>query len=687
MNILLVGPPISNPFYPPLGLPSLAASIRAFGRHGCTIVDLSIEAIRHVMTPESIATCRDRLKDKMEAFRALGELHWSQQPEYFRVARAFVKCRGVEESLEASLAAFSDAERFADKEARRRAIHVLDEALEILSSAHYPYSISRSEFSCGDAPFSLSAVTDGLLTRSPLAPFMEDRIDQLVPERRPDLIGISINYYGQLIAGLELARHVRNAHSSLPIVVGGSLMPEVAELLATDPVLAPLFDFVCCYEGETALLALLDCLEAEQDPRAASVPNLMVAGPAGASVKLRKREDMSELPTPDFGDLRLGDYLSPTPILPLLTSRGCYWGACAFCTHFHTYGNDYRTLQDVGLARHIRALQAQHDCDHFYFVDESLAPSKARAFAQLFIQEALHICWGTEIRFERALTDDTLSVMARSGCRALSFGLESGSQRVLDRMQKGILVADIHRILEGCERFGIAAHAMCIIGFPGETQAECAETIQLVERNRHRLALLGFSPFTLNVNSIVHRNPEAYRISLTGTADILRPDRNFTVADGLSQKEAYSIYDEVTQSALVAEIDQRTAVATREHLLLIRDGEPPTKRPQSVVIDGYTLPFSLAAAEAGDRGAHLERQARLIGEREGARVERHLVRTVSNVIVVRDSGRILEVDDRVPALLERVSSGDVSSGDPIIEELMRDIVGTGAEIMREAANV
>ncbi|MGN3973634.1 B12-binding domain-containing radical SAM protein [Tsuneonella sp. SYSU-LHT278] len=676
MYTLLLAPPIANPFYPPLGLPSLAAAIRASGRHRCKIVDLSIETVRHLLAPEFIETCEALLAEKMDGYGGMRTLPFEMQADYFRVARAYTMVPKLRLAVRDAVKCFGDAELFQNKVERRRAIEAVDDVFELIGAVHSEYSVNRAEFRCGQAPFSLREVVQGVKSRrSPVAEFLEKRVCALVGDDTPGLIGISINYYGQLIAGLELARYVRSAWPDIPIAVGGSLMPEVGKLLASNPTLATLFDFVIAYEGETALVTLLDCLETQQDPWLLDTPNLMTRLGAEVDVKTRHRERMEELPTPDFDDLNLSQYLSPSPILPLLTSRGCYWGACAFCTHFHTYGNDYRTLQANGLLAHIERLRDRHGCGHFYFVDESLAPSKASAFAKLLLDNGLTIRWGTEIRFERALTNETLSLMARAGCKVLSFGLESGSQRVLDLMGKGIAVEDVDRVLQHCAAVGIAAHAMCIIGFPGESKTDFQKTVELLSKHQHRLALLGFSPFTLNTNSIVHQDPGRFGVQISDGADALRPDLNFTVAEGLGQKDAYGLYDEITGSEMVREIDERTSVPTREHLLLVESDAVREECQQEATVSfaHFVLPFSIAAAERAQEDAHLARQALIIGgayDPNGQALSRG-----SFNVVVANGRRIFEVEDSVVEVLAKTSRGEQPMCSPDVLHVFCTLMG------------
>jgi anaerobic magnesium-protoporphyrin IX monomethyl ester cyclase len=78
-------------------------------------------------------------------------------------------------------------------------------------------------------------------------------------------------------------------------------------------------------------------------------------------------EDINSLPTPDFDGLPLDKYLSPVRVLPLQSSRGCYWGRCAFCTHSLGYGKRYQPRQPAKVAADIRQLKERYGVRYFAF--------------------------------------------------------------------------------------------------------------------------------------------------------------------------------------------------------------------------------------------------------------------------------------------------------------------------------
>lgn len=138
------------------------------------------------------------------------------------------------------------------------------------------------------------------------------------------------------------------------------------------------FDSVIVHEGETALLNLIKHLNNEFE--ISNISNIIYKNDADIKVnKLNSHgEDINSLPTPCFDGLPLDMYFSPELILPVLSSRGCYWRRCTFCDHSFGYSGNYRP-RDVGLLYDdIKALKSKYGTAYFTFQDEGVSPADKR---------------------------------------------------------------------------------------------------------------------------------------------------------------------------------------------------------------------------------------------------------------------------------------------------------------------
>ena len=146
-------------------------------------------------------------------------------------------------------------------------------------------------------------------------------------------------------------------------------------------------------------------------------------------------EDLNKLPTPDFEGLPLRLYHSPVSVLPIQTSRGCYYGKCSFATCIWTTGIFACVGRNYSWKIFGNFLK-KYDTPYFFFTDESVPINKLREISQSLLEKQWDIKWMGGVRFENALDGDLLEKMASAGCKKLVFGLESYNQRVLDLMKR-----------------------------------------------------------------------------------------------------------------------------------------------------------------------------------------------------------------------------------------------------------
>src|SRR5207253_998466 len=137
------------------------------------------------------------------------------------------------------------------------------------------------------------------------------------------------------------------------------------------------------------------------------------------------------------------------------------------------------------LVDRIEALIAETGQRGFHFVDEAAPPAGLRALAERLIERKVVITWWGNIRFEKTFTPQLATLLARSGCVAISGGLEVASDRLLERMKKGVTVDQVARVTRAFTDAGIMVHAYLMYGFPTET---AQETIDSLERVRQLFA-------------------------------------------------------------------------------------------------------------------------------------------------------------------------------------------------------
>src|SRR5437868_7236149 len=197
-------------------------------------------------------------------------------------------------------------------------------------------------------------------------------------------------------------------------------------------------------------------------------------------------------------------------------AHGCDWELCAFCDVTLDYIARYDREPAELLVDRIEAMIAETGQTGFHFVDEAAPPAALRALAERLIARGVTITWWGNVRFENAFTPELAQLLARSGCVAISGGLEVASDRLLAVMNKGVTVAQVARVTRAFSDAGVMVHAYLMYGFPTET---AQDTIDALERVRQLFAegcvqSAFWHRFTATAHSPIGQAPQLFGITL-----------------------------------------------------------------------------------------------------------------------------------------------------------------------------
>ncbi len=389
----------------------------------------------------------------------------------------------------------------------------------------------------------------------------------------PRVVGISLNYYGQMIPAMTLASVVKKLLPAAFVVIGGGLVCFFEDRWEVLGAFRGFVDGWIPFEGEKPLLSLVRAIERGEGT--GRVDGLLrfeggtpLYRPAGPPIP------PADFPVPNYDGLELREYLAPEPVLPILSSRGCYWARCAFCSHARLYRDRFRQLSPGEVVSLAMRLFQKYSVSCFYFVDEAVPPATAAGFAEAVASSGLPFRWFGETRLEHWYSDARLRRLHDGGCRMLIFGLESAVPRVLAAMDKGITPRDASRILHACAAAGIRAFIMFFTGFPSETRAEAERTVEFVEQHRDFITHIATSRFVLEPRAPAFGRQDRY-----GLTDVSRHEDGdlktwykYRVTKGMNAPEV---------SALVSEIEERPGIrppgsylVSRSHLVFLPPGLP-----------------------------------------------------------------------------------------------------------------
>jgi radical SAM superfamily enzyme YgiQ (UPF0313 family) len=173
--------------------------------------------------------------------------------------------------------------------------------------------------------------------------------------------------------------------------------------------------------------------------------------------------------------------------LDYISSTGCYY-RCAFCADPFVYQRGWVGLAPERMGEEIEYLWRKYRFSDLSFQDETFFTYRERvvAIAEQFIQRGMSFTWTGTLRADQGerLSDEELSLCVQSGLRRVMVGVEAGSQRMLDWMEKDITVEQVLHTAERCVRHGIGAIFPFIVGFPGESDDSVQSTLDLVKRLR-----------------------------------------------------------------------------------------------------------------------------------------------------------------------------------------------------------
>ncbi|MBN1978167.1 MAG: radical SAM protein [Anaerolineae bacterium] len=544
MKVLLVFPPHWHPVMPHLALPALTAYLRS---NGVEVIqrDLNIEVFDRILSISHLRATLRRLRKEEKRIPLKGLTDPLQQANLEAVAWAKRDGQRIAADIDQAKAVMR-SERFFDVSAGREALLTLADGLMLASVPFFPSEFSIAKYQSAypvDISRAIRASTQDIHFNF-FRNLLETTIVPQIRAEKPDVVGISLTSSEQIVAAFTLASLIKEARLPTHVTLGGKLITGWRDLLPKAEPLWDLFDSATAFEGEVALLRLVEALAGAPDGGAdlSAVPNLMYRDGSGVRVNGFKEPEPTEcLPIPDFDGLPLDLYLAPSLVLPVWASRGCYWGRCAFCNVGYGESKHFDELQAERVVEEMTTLSKAHGTKNFFFADEALTPRMLRALSSLLIERSTSFNWATCARFEPSITADLLKQMRRAGCRMLSFGMESGSQRVLDRMDKGTDVAIMRRILWDSAAAGIWNHAFMFFGFPGETEEDAHETIAFFQANRNVIHSISSGTFLLERYARVSENPEAYGIGQMmppGPQQDLAYYFEYAVPSGISSRRA-----------------------------------------------------------------------------------------------------------------------------------------------------
>jgi anaerobic magnesium-protoporphyrin IX monomethyl ester cyclase len=497
VDLLLLFPPLTEAtLFPYLSLPYLAGHVRRFG-YSVHQVDLGIELIHRLLDGPALA----------QEAHALDEAQ--DPPTWYRAAVADAALQHLGEMRD-----FVLTKRPASHLGPVRAVRLARQSTQLMLLDSALSQVWDDFDSLDQAALRLSKFQVGSLdfaTRM-LHNLLTEALDQSVPRA----VGISVAFFSQLVPTLLIAQWIRRLHPSARICLGGQQVMLRHDELAAMASVRTTVDALCTTAGEEPLerwLAHLTGTASRSD-----VPGMRWVSPGGVTGPGRRPTlRFKEVGVPDYDGLKVHSYLNDTVVLSVVSCVGCYWGRCVFCS----YGNRslergaYQQASPGQLADAVCRIVESTGINFVTIVDENTNLRMLAKAMRLVRERGLGVHFNTRNRLEPVLLDPAFcQELAELGCDGMAVGYEGVTQRLLDKLDKGVHAADFQVILDNLAAADIRVNFSVMGGLLDETEGESEESFRFLERNRGRFGIDVFELMVAEPGTRLVADPQRFGVVL-----------------------------------------------------------------------------------------------------------------------------------------------------------------------------
>lgn len=300
-------------------------------------------------------------------------------------------------------------------------------------------------------------------------------------EKKPEVVAIYTNLMTK-IEVVKLIKILKTETFGFPkIIIGG---PDVSYNL--DNYLSTGADFLIIGEGEETTFELFQAIQNQTN---FSVVNGIAYLENGNLVKTPARtkfRELDDLPLPNRDAIPNEKYLKTwkdnhgESSMTISTQRGCPY-TCKWCSTA-VYGQSYRRRPPHLVAQEMKMLKDKYNPDAIWFVDDvfTISHKWLAAFHEEVVNQKAQIRFECITRAER-LNDEILKLLKEAGCFRIWIGAESGSQKVIDLMDRRVDVNHVKKMIQDTNALGIETGTFVMVGYPGEDEQDISETIQYLK--------------------------------------------------------------------------------------------------------------------------------------------------------------------------------------------------------------
>jgi len=520
LHVGIFAPPLVEAFQPSLTLPYLSAQMKSFG-----------------FTPN----CHN-----------LSSLFY-----IWLFRRVRLESMDLYRQLRQAMAVLRESTRFYLPDDYHQALKYLEDYVATLAEKdNIPYTLyPASQVSITSEGIDLSTLVKSM-EGTLLEKFLLDYVGFTLQLETFDVIGFSANNTFQLISSIFIAKKLKQAKIPAHLLLGGHAVSIADPGILENKELTGCFDSLVLSGGGDVFAQICDDLVNKR------VKNIYKS----CDVSSRYHQTKGIFPTEspylitlqhDINDL----YLSPHQTFSIHSALGCNYGACIFCSSNRKSApyvpRDVRVLVDE-----IEWLQEHYQISHFNISDNNFSPDRAERLCDQLEKREKKIYWQCTSRVYDEFNMDLLKRMRKTGCVLINVGLESGSDRILKRMQKGYTVNQVKRMLLDMKEAKMPVHLYCICGFPGEKPEDSEKTILFLKEQIGQYHSIYFQDYDAQLTDKIFANElgtETQGCSAKHMMDILMKepecDRSFALHGNLMRRKGYPFIEDHNFLYLAKELE------------------------------------------------------------------------------------------------------------------------------------
>ena len=536
-DIILVNPPYGTMGNPYIAVPALHGflkkeGIRVFSR------DMNALLFKDLSKPAQVRRGIAHAKKRFSILNAKAQLNFAESIEYKTFATLLfqLSCHGR------ALTDFIDSEySFHDF----RCVPFNKLLITASTAPDFPEIIlTTPQFAVNPLSecFSVSGIMESLKEENKSMDAVYRIIDDTMASHDSPIWGISVTFQEQIIKAFQCAAYIKRKKPDAVVIMGGASIGAYFHNFP-DNRLFSLADVFAYHEGEHTLKALVNAVK--NNRHFSEVPGIAYVDQG----RIRRTDPPPPIPinesiVPDYRSMDLDDYLTERMrmTVPIRLTRGCAWGRCTFCSSFHS---KYEEIDPDRAFDHLLTVYQDTGIRNFMFSDEAAPLKTLDRLSEKIIEKKLPISWTFHTRVTGKLSRKRCERYKQAGCCRVYVGIESTSDRILKKMDKGItfdVIDSFFQTIDGA----IPIMAYMMIGFPGESEEEAKKGFQYLNNlvEQKKLTSYVYSHFTVKPDSAIWEHPETFGIKALSSRNDLDLDHNgyCSAKEGMTLETAYTHY-------------------------------------------------------------------------------------------------------------------------------------------------